>query len=125
VTGGTSIGSCVTQYNLNTLRQRSFAFDGTVRSVARSGAGAEESAPDIVTFDVHRWFEGGTGTSASRKAIGFGAVTSAGGQPHGVGDRHLVAGEEDYLWQCGFTQPYGAKVAADWPARSTSRLGTG
>jgi hypothetical protein len=28
-----------------------------------------------------------------------------------------VAGDDDFVWECGFTQPYDAEVAADWDER--------
>ena len=106
----TTTGSCVEQYSLENLKKRDFAFDGTVQDIKKG----TEDQPDRITFDVKQWYEGGQGTSAELKAYGFTAITSAGGSPHAVGQRLLVAGDEDFVWECGFTQPYDASVAADW-----------
>ena len=106
----TVAGSCVEQYSLENLKKRDFAFDGTVRIIE---PGNEDQA-DRVTFDVHKWYKGGQGTQANRRAYGFTAVTSAGGSPHAAGERLLVAGDEDFVWECGFTQAYNASVAAEW-----------
>ena len=42
------------------------------------------------------------------------SVTSAGGPNLAVGERYLVAGDETFVWACGFTQAYDEGVAADW-----------
>ncbi len=65
-------------------------------------------------FDVSRWYKGGSESRATRRAYGFAAVTSAGGSPHVVGERLLVAGDEDFVWECRFTRPYDTSVAVDW-----------
>lgn len=110
---------CVETYSLENLGRREFAFDGTARSLAPDddASGAEGSGVDLVTFDVHEWFKGGEGEQATVKASGFGsgAVSSVGGGWE-IGDRLLVAGDDDYLWECGFTQGYDADVAAQWEA---------
>jgi hypothetical protein len=110
----TTAGSCVDQYTLESLSNRDYAFDGVVAEITQ---GAGETAEDVVVFDVSRWYKGGSGSRATRRAYGFAAVTSAGGEPHAVGERLLVAGDDDYVWECGFTQPYDADVAADWDER--------
>lgn len=112
---GTMLASCVEQYSLEALENRDYAFDGTVKATEPGNAAADE--PDRVTFDVTEWFKGGSGTSAIRQDYGFAAVNSAGGQPRNVGDRLLVAGDDDFAWDCGFTQPYDAETAADWEER--------
>jgi hypothetical protein len=33
------------------------------------------------------------------------SVTSAGGPNLGVGERYLVAGDDEFVWACGFAQP--------------------
>lgn len=109
----TTAASCVEQYSLEALDKRDYAFDGTVKSIE---PGAEPD-PDRVTFDVHAWYRGGSGAEAVRRASGFGAITSAGGSQHTTGERLLVAGDDDFVWECGFTQPYDAEVAADWDER--------
>ena len=106
----TSTASCVEQYSLETLAKRDYAFDGTVKSIEP----ATDDGPDKINFTVRTWYRGDDGLEVTRRAYGFGAVTSAGGEQHKVGDRLLVAGDEDFVWECGFTQSYDAKVAQDW-----------
>ncbi|MGH7856192.1 MAG: hypothetical protein ACREQY_02605 [Candidatus Binatia bacterium] len=106
--GASSAGSCIESYSLETLDNRDFAFDGTVKAV-EPGEDADE-----VTFAVHEWFKGDGADEAVLTAYGFGAITSAGGGKRSVGDRLLVAGDETFLWECGFTQRYDADVAAQW-----------
>jgi hypothetical protein len=111
-TAGTSTttGSCVEQYTIENLKKRDYAFDGTVRSIQPG----TEGDPDFVVFDVSKWYKGGQGSSVTLRAYGFTAVTSAGGSPHSVGDHLLVAGDDDFVWECGFTQSYSESLAAEW-----------
>ncbi|MDH3606373.1 MAG: hypothetical protein OER12_05200 [Acidimicrobiia bacterium] len=113
-------GACVEQYDLETLANRDFAFDGTVTSVDG----------DQVTFLVNQWFRGDQVTEVTLTATGLtgGAlteegvpleeeVTSIGGGLTLVdGERFLVAGSDIFVWSCGFTQSYDPAVAADWAA---------
>ncbi len=84
--GGSSMSRCVSEYSAETLKERAFAFDGTVVGV---GSESDPRAPDedVVTghvqFEVHEWFAGGTGE----------AVTVWMQRPVEEGDRLLVAGE--------------------------------
>ena len=103
-------GSCAEQYSRESLEKRDYAFDGIVTRIDK---GSETDA-DRVTFDVEEWFKGGSGTAATRRASAFTATTSAGGSPHSVGQRLLVAGDEDFVWECGFTQTYSSAVAEEW-----------
>ena len=107
-----TIGSCIEKYSIDNVKKRAYAFDGVVRNIERGS----EPNPDRVTFDVREWFKGGSGNTAVRRATGFTFMTSAGGSPHAVGQRLLVTGDEDFVWECGFTQPYDERVAADWRA---------
>lgn len=113
--------SCVEQYSLETLNNRTYAFDGTITKIEYAAQGsddvpqtAESAESDNVSFDVTKWFKGGSGADVVRRAYNFGEITSAGTSPHKVGERLLVAGDEDFIWECGFTQPYDSNVAADW-----------
>jgi len=101
-----STGFCVEFYDLETLANRDFAFDGTVTAV--SG--------DQVTFSVNQWFLGDQVTEVTLTATGLtgGAITSAGGPSLTEGERFLVAGSETFVWSCGFTQAYDPAVASDW-----------
>lgn len=107
-TTGPGNASCVEQYSLATLGNRTFAFDGTVTAIAG----------ERVTFAVNASFRGVTGTSVRLDAPGMtgAAITSAGGPNLVVGGRYLVAGESTFAWPCGFTQPYDAGVASSWSA---------
>lgn len=108
--GSSNVGaaSCIETYGPNTLAKRSFAFDGTVTGIAG----------DEVTFKVNVRYKGTAGDSVTLTAIGMTgtAITSAGVPNLAVGERYLVAGEEHFVWACGFTQPYDPAVAAQWAA---------
>lgn len=103
---GTGIGSCVETYSPETLASRAFAFDGTVTAIDG----------DSVTFTVNEAFRGDLGDSITLKAAGMTgtSVTSAGGPTLTVGERYLVAGDDQFVWACGFTQPYDEAVAGEW-----------
>ncbi len=110
--------SCIERYSIENLRKRTFAFDGVVAAVRLGKQTSEDEAPtpDRVTFAVKRWYKGGSGPSAVRYAHSFGGYTSADGTPHGVGDRLLVAGDDNYIWTCGFTKTYDERTATEWAA---------
>lgn len=102
----TGIGSCVETYSPEALANRDFAFDGTVTAI--NG--------DEVTFAVTERFVGSGGNEITLTATGMTgtSITSAGGPNLAEGERYLVAGDDTFVWACGFTQPYAASVAADW-----------
>ncbi|MES2210051.1 MAG: hypothetical protein V4515_07690 [Chloroflexota bacterium] len=106
-TGGGS-AACVETYSLQTLTNRSIAFDGTVSVIDG----------DRVTFQINQAFRGVTGDAVTLEAAGMTgtAITSAGGPNLSVGGRYLVAGEATFAWACGFTQTWDPVVAADWSA---------
>lgn len=112
--GNVSVGSCVEAYGLDALAKRSLAFDGTITAIQNA---SDPVDPDRVTFRVNTWFKGGSEPEITLKAVGFGSVTSAGTLSGGVGDRMLVAGDDGWMWSCGFSQPYNDRVAADWKAK--------
>lgn len=100
------MASCVEQYSLDALANRDWAFDGTVTS----------TSGDEVTFTVLGTFLGthsGTVTLSAPGLTGT-TITSAGGPTLAVGMRYLVAGDDTFVWGCGFTQPYDSSVAAQW-----------
>ena len=104
--GGSSSASCVEFYDLDTLKNRETAFDGTVKVVDG----------DSVVFAINQWYRGGDSAEASlRGAEMLAGATSAGAavslEP---GSRLLVAGDGGFAWSCGFTQLYDADIAADW-----------
>lgn len=114
----TAVGRCVSVYSAETLKERAFAFDGTVVDL---GSESDPRAPDedVVTghvqFEVHEWFAGGTGE----------AVTVWMQRPVEEGDRLLVAGEPRWggaplddaiAWECGFTDGYSDARSQEWSA---------
>lgn len=105
---GTGSAACVEQYSPTTLANRSFAFDGTVSAI--NG--------EQVTFTVGTAYRGAAGGTITLDAPGMTgtAITSAGGPNLAVGERYLVAGDDHFVWACGYTQPYDAAVAAEWAA---------
>jgi hypothetical protein len=94
---GPALGSCVEQFSVETLAGRDFAFDGTVSAVVT-----------MVTFQVRHWYKGGSGDSVTLKTYEQpGAITSIEGSLDlSVGTRLLAAGDDDFLWSCGFSMPY-------------------
>ena len=105
---GTGSAACVEQYSPTTLANRSFAFDGTVSAI--NG--------EQVTFTVGTAYRGAAGATITLDGPGMTgtAITSAGGPNLAVGERYLVAGDDHFVWACGYTQPYDAAVAAEWAA---------
>lgn len=105
-TPGVGIGSCVETYSGDTLANRDFAFDGTVTAIDG----------DSATFIVNEAFRGDLETSITLQAPGMTgtSVTSAGGPSLAKGERYLVAGDDQFVWACGFTQRYDEAVAAEW-----------
>jgi hypothetical protein len=71
-----------------------------------------------VTFTIGKAFHGTSGGTITLDAPGMTgtAITSAGGPNLSVGQRYLVAGDDHFVWACGYTQPYDATVAAEWLA---------
>ena len=121
----TFIASCVVLFSPATLRDRAFAFDGTVGSMETrvdprlpTERSQSQELP-WVTFKVNQWFKGG---KSSGIEIWVDPHSPEGVWPLEPGDRLLVAGEyrwgqppEDPLaWGCGFTQPYTPEAAAQW-----------
>lgn len=103
---GTGSAMCVEPYSLDALAHRGFAFDGTVTGIAGNQ----------VTFAINVAYRGVTDPSVTLTAEGMTGttITSAGGPGLTVGERYLVAGDEHFVWACGYTQPYDAGVAATW-----------
>jgi hypothetical protein len=107
-TGGPQIGFCVEAYSLESLANRTFAFDGTVSAV--NG--------DVVTFKVHAALKGVGGGEVAVTASGMtgGSITPGAGVTLVPGERFLVSGDDGFAWSCGFTRPYDPGTAADWAA---------
>ena len=104
--GGPVTALCVETYDLDTLRDRDFAFDGTVQAI--SG--------DSVTFMVNESYRGLDSASVTLSAVGMAGttITSAGGPSITQGQRYLIAGDDGFVWACGFSQPYQPEIAARW-----------
>jgi hypothetical protein len=104
--GPPQVGACVEIYSLETLPHRTYAFDGTVTSITR----------DEVTFQVNEAFRGVGAAEVTLTATGMTgtAITLGHGPSLSVGERYLVAGDDRFVWGCGFTQPYDVDVAASW-----------
>lgn len=128
---GLKAASCVEQYSPDTLRNRAFAFDGTVVSIELRRdpklqlEEEEDSRIPWVTFSVHRWYRGGSGDEVGVWVESLNIETSAGTIRGDPGTRLLVAGEPRWggaplddaiAWPCGFTQPYTPEAAAEWEA---------
>ena len=105
---GTGSAACVEQYSPTTLANRSFAFDGSVSAIDG----------EQVTFTIGTAYRGAAGGTITLDAPGMTgtAITSAGGPNLAVGERYLVAGDDHFVWACGYTQPYDAAVGAEWAA---------
>ena len=103
---GAGIGSCVDTYSPTTLASREFAFDGTVSAIDG----------EQVTFEINSAYAGDLGDSITLTATGMTgtSITSSGGVSLSDGQRYLVAGDDEFVWGCGFTQPYDEAVAAEW-----------
>ena len=128
-TVSSSIGSCVEEYSLQTLRNRKFAFDGTVTAI-RAGEPDPDAwgAPIRVTYQVHQWFAGGDDDTVTLAAWDFDVIVDRSSQSEVYADsvgtlvptegmRLLVSGDDKMAWLgCGFTRPYNAAEAAQWKA---------
>jgi hypothetical protein len=103
---GPNVGSCVETYTAGTLANRDFAFDGTV--IAIDG--------DSATFAVTEVFRGDVTDPVTLDAPGMtgAGTTTSGGLLLEEGQRYLVAGDDRFVWSCGFTQPHTELVAAEW-----------
>ena len=116
------VGSCVEQYSVETLANRGFAFEGVITDVARP---SDPSSPDpsdqttTVTFEVIRWFWGGSGPTAARRT--YSVASSAGEVEASIGARLLVVGDDDFIWSCGFTQPATQTARSDYEAAAGRR----
>lgn len=119
-------GSCIEPYNLATLKQRAFAFDGTVTATADKKPSDSDGTPSgflAVTFHVNEWFRGGDQNTVTVTMVEP-AVLSAQEMSYRVGTRLLVTGEADRdrplqastatAWACGFTHYYDQSTAKAW-----------
>jgi hypothetical protein len=115
-------GSCVERYSVETLADRGYAFEGVITDVAGP---SDPTSPDpggqttTVSFDVVRWFWGGSGPSATRRT--YSVASSAGELDASIGARLLVAGDEDFIWACGFSQQATETARSDYEAAAGRR----
>jgi hypothetical protein len=104
---GGGMGMCVAMYDLETLQDREWAFDGTVTAIDGNQ----------VTFAVTQWFRA-SGAETETTTVTADGMTSESGLLGGpgleVGGRYLVTGEDTFAWSCGFTQYWTEATAADW-----------
>ncbi len=129
-----SIGTerCVEEYSAETLRDVAFAFDGTILSIESrrdprlpANEGPEDQIVPWVTFEVNRWYQGGSGDQVGVWIETLNTQTSVGTIAGEPGTRLLVGGrprwggaplDDPIAWACGFTQPWSEDAAAEWKA---------
>jgi len=109
--------SCAFEFSVETLRDRGFAFDGKVTEIEVPAA---TDAPYVVTFEVHRWYAGGDASTVALKTYDVTGTSLAGDLALEIGDRVLAAGDDDFLWGCGFSAHYDVGGAATF-ARAFDR----
>lgn len=120
-------GSCVEQYSPQTLPNRAWAFEGVIAAVESPFESADPDSDQAgvgtttVTFDVERWFWGGTGNRVS--LLTYATPSSAGGVEGSVGAHLLASGDAEFLWACGFTRPFSDGVLQDFRAAAAARTG--
>lgn len=105
--------SCAYPYTMSVLRDRPHAFDGTIVG-QRAGEYSDEAMgrPVDLTFDVHQWYKGGEGDSATVHTWDFMLPDR-----EVAGVRLLIAtGENSHFMGCGFSRPWSAEEAAEWEA---------
>jgi hypothetical protein len=100
--------ACVEPYSPTAIARRAFAFEGTVITVDG----------DRVTFAVGTAWRGASSSTITLEAPGMtgSPITSAGGPNLTVGERYLVAGDDTFVWSCGYTQAYDPAIAEEWAA---------
>lgn len=123
---GETVGSCVEQYSPQTLPNREWAFEGVIAAVESPvDSPAEPTSEEAgmgtttVTFDVERWFWGGTGDTVSLRT--YAAPSSAGEVEGSVGAHLLASGDAEFLWGCGFTQPFSDGVLQEFRSAAAAR----
>ena len=125
---GETMGSCVERYSPQTLPNRAWAFEGVIAAVDSAVDGPVDPNSDdaggattVVTFDVDRWFWGGSGNSVSLRTNSV--PSSAGDVEDSVGAHLLVSGDADFLWACGFTQPFSETLLQEFESASAKAKG--
>jgi hypothetical protein len=121
---GETQGRCVEQYSPSTLQNRSWAFEGVITNVEGPADPPGEDpgqGTSTVTFDVHRWFWGGSEEQISLRT--YASPSSVGDIEASVDAHLLVSGEEDFLWSCGFTKPFTEVALGEFDAAAAARSG--
>lgn len=116
--------SCAFEPTPANLRKRAFAFDGTV---ARIEPGGDNLGEARVTFTVHTWYVGGSGSAVTvrmRPPGGSVQDSDEAGPSYALGTRLLVSGQPRWggsdplkdaiVWGCGFTRYWDASTADEW-----------
>jgi hypothetical protein len=118
--------SCAGEYSATALRQRAFAFDGTVTTIgpARTNRSGADLSLVAATFRVNQWFRGGSSATVTVDITPpdpGGVEDSA--PAYRIGSRLLVSGEPRWggspltdaiAWACGFTRYYDPATAETW-----------
>ncbi|WP_436795044.1 hypothetical protein [Actinospongicola halichondriae] len=118
-----SAASCVAAFSAETLRARSFAFDGTVATVEEAQdpkAPEPETGMLRVTFEVNEWFAGGDGDTADvwvPRAVVVGDRLLVSGEPRWGGD--LLDDAIAWTGCGGFTSAYSPDDADLWRSASS------
>ena len=124
-----SAASCVEGYSTETLRNRAFAFDGTIVSIGPAGTNKPDKGQlptASVRFRVNEWFKGGSEDTAIVDLMSPGGIAGEDTPLYEEGTRLLVSGEPRWggqplddaiAWSCGgFTSYYEAEVSDEWRA---------
>ena len=124
-----SAASCVEGYSPTTLRNRAFAFDGTIVTIGPAGTNKPDKGAlptASVRFTVNEWFKGGTEDTATVDLMSPNSIAGDDTPLYEEGTRMLVSGEPRWggqplndaiAWSCGgFTSYYEAEVADEWRA---------
>ncbi|MQA01110.1 MAG: hypothetical protein GEU80_17640, partial [Dehalococcoidia bacterium] len=90
--GGDAAMSCVEAYDLRTVTNRAFAFDGTVREIGEAHTGDDLGYVDVI-FEVREWFHGGEGAEVTVLMMAPGQVTLLENAGYAIDSRLLVSGE--------------------------------
>jgi len=103
--GGGGTAMCI-RFDLDTLAQQEYAFDGTVTAIDG----------ESVSFAVVHWFRGSGDATVTLREVGFGGgiVTTGTLVDFQIGDRYLVSGAGGVVTSCGYSQAYDASAATDW-----------
>lgn len=124
-----SAASCVEGYSPATLRNRDFAFDGTIVAIGPGGTNKPDKGglpTASVRFKVNEWFKGGAEDTITVDLMSPASIAGDDTPLYEEGTRLLVSGEPRWggqplddaiAWSCGgFTSYYQVQVADEWRA---------